>query len=62
VKPDESLEFGHKTLVIRLCQLAADVNDENLPRFSSLSCMGILDSLTGFIAYAAFHWIFGSAE
>jgi hypothetical protein len=31
VLPDESLELGHKVLVIRFRQLPADVNDENLP-------------------------------
>jgi hypothetical protein len=31
VLPDESLELGHKVLVICLCQFPADVNDQNLP-------------------------------
>jgi hypothetical protein len=37
VLPDEPLELGYKVLVIRSCQLPADVNDENLPAVSSLS-------------------------
>ena len=31
VLPDESLELGHKVLVICFYQLPADVNGENLP-------------------------------
>ena len=31
VLPDESLELRDKMFVICFCQLAADVNDENLP-------------------------------
>jgi hypothetical protein len=31
VLPDESLELGHKVLVICFYQLPADVNDEKLP-------------------------------
>src|ERR1700722_7304486 len=30
VLPDKSLELRHKVLIVRCCQLPADVNDENL--------------------------------
>jgi hypothetical protein len=30
VLPDKSLELGHKVLIVRCCQLPADVNDEKL--------------------------------
>ena len=45
VLPDESLELGHKVLVIRLCQLPADVNDENLPAVFFIELNGHLELL-----------------
>ena len=45
VLPDESLELGHKVLVICFGQLPADVNDENLPAVFFIELNGHIELL-----------------
>src|ERR1035437_4628952 len=45
VPRDESLELGHKVVVICFCQLPADVNDEDLPTVFFIELNGHLELL-----------------
>ncbi len=50
VLADESLELGHKVVIIWLCQLSADVNGENLSAaffFELNSHFGLLEFVAG---------------
>ena len=52
VLPEESLELGHKVLVIRFRQLPADVNNENLPAVFFVELNGHFELLWFVCAFA----------